>query len=261
MTITTFLVSCENLERYNLISDFEDLEEYRVWIIEKSIDENDSVYYERKTFKAFDSNDRMINKGNFKFYFYDGETDQIKKTTTVLMRGINVRTYSQQYDYDQKGLLQSILRVGESIDTIQLFKYDENGNLVESTTGYKTIVQEFEGELLKKRILIEGDTKPRISEFKYDSLKRPIIENWVFSGNHRMKTQFEYYSDGNLFQKTDSSYAHHESPNSVIESREQYKYDEQDSISEIIYFRRIQSESTFKIDGRKIFERILERNK
>ena len=53
MTITVLLTSCENIERSNLIAEFEDLEEYRVWVTEKSIDEKDSVYHERKTFKAF----------------------------------------------------------------------------------------------------------------------------------------------------------------------------------------------------------------
>ena len=129
MTIPVLLISCENMERSNLISEFEDLEEYRVWVTEKSIDEKDSVYHERKTFKAFDSKDRLINQGNFKFYYYENGTDRIKKTTNVFVRDSNVKIYTEQYDYNENGLLKYILRVGENIDTIQSFRYNEKGNL------------------------------------------------------------------------------------------------------------------------------------
>ncbi|MBL1145875.1 MAG: hypothetical protein D8M25_13135 [Bacteroidetes bacterium] len=261
MTITLLFVSCENIERNKLISEFEDLESYRIWTIEKSINENDSVYHERRTFKAFDSNDRLINEGNFKFYYYQDETDRIGKTKNVFKRDRNVKIYTEQYEYDENGLLQNILRVGESIDTIKSYKYDESGNLIKSKTGNRIIIQEFEDGLLKKRIRTDGDAEPRISEFEYDSLNRPIVENWVFSGDHQMKTRFEYYGDGKLYRITDSSYAPGKSPNSIVESRDEFLYDEKDSISEIIQFGRIQSETTFYIRGRRTFERRVEKRK
>ena len=262
MTIPALLISCENIERSNLISEFEDLEEYRIWVTEKSIDEKDSVYQERKTFKAFDSNDRLINQGNFKFYYYQNGTDRIEKTTNVFVRERNVKIYTEQYDYNENGLLKYILRVGENIDTIQSFRYNEKGNLIESKSGYRTITQEFENGLLKKRIKTEDDGEPRISDFEYDSIKRPLVENWVFSGDHQMKTRFEYYVDGKLYRETDSSYVPGKSPNSIVEFRDEYLYDKNDSISEIIQYGRVQSESDFYLRGRKTYDRELEkRNK
>ena len=93
-------MSCENVERSKLISEFENLEEYRVWITEKSIDEKDSVYHEKKSFKAFDSKDRLINQGNFKFYYYQDATNRIEKTTNVFVRDRNVHIYTEKYEYD-----------------------------------------------------------------------------------------------------------------------------------------------------------------
>jgi len=261
LTIAVLLTSCENIERSNLISEFEDLEEYRVWVTEKSIDEKDSVYHERKTFKAFDSKDRLINQGNFKFYYYQNGTDRIEKTTNVFVRDRKVNIHTEQYEYNENGLLKYILRVGENIDTIKSFRYDENGNLIESKTGNRILIQEFEDGLLRNRVKTEGDEEPRISEFEYDSLKRPIVENWVFSGDHRMKTRFEYYVDGKLYRETDSSCAPGNSPNSIVEFRDEYLYDKNDSISEIIQLGRIQSGTDFYLHGRKTYDRELEKKK
>lgn len=261
MTIAVLLTSCESKERSNLISEFEDLEEYRVWITEKSLDEKDSVFHERKSFKVFDSKDRLINEGNYKFYYYQNGTDRIEKTANVFVRNRNVKNYTEQYEYDENGLLKYILRVGEIIDTIKSFKYDEYGNLIESKTEYGTVKQEFEDGLLKKRIKTEGDGETRISELKYDSLKRPLVENWVFSNDHRMKTRFEYYPDGKLYRKTDSSYASEKNPNVIVEFRQEYLYDKNDSVSEIIQLGRILSGTDFFVRGRKIYDRKLEKMK
>ena len=261
LIITILLTSCENIERSRLISEFEDLEEYRVWITERSIDEKDSVYHERKIFKAFDSKDRLINKGNLKFYYYQNGTDRIEKTMNVFVTDRNVKIYTEQYDYDGNGLLKYVLKVGDNIDTIQSFRYDENANLIQSKTGYRTITQEFEDELLKKRVKTEPNGEPRISEFEYDSLKRPIVENWLLSRNHRMKTRFEYSDDGKLFRKTDSSFVQGKSPNSIVEFRDEYLYDKNDSISEIIQLGRIQSRTDFFLRGRKTYIRKLEKKK
>jgi len=262
LIITVLLMSCEdieNIERSNFISEFEDIEEYRVWTTEKSIDENGSVYNESRTFEAFDSKGRLINQGNFKFYYYQDTTNRITKTTYVFVRDGNVRIFTDQYDYDKNGFLQYVVRVGGNIDTIQSLRYDKNGNMIESKTKYRTVIQEFENGLLKKRIETEGNSRPRISEFEYDSLKRPIVENWVFSGDHRMKTRFEYSEDGKLISETDSSYTSGISPNTVIEFRQEYLYDKNDSISEIISLGRVRSRTNFYIRGRKTYERQLEK--
>ena len=258
LIFSLLLISCKNIERDNLIAEFENLEAYRIWLTEKSINENDSVYHERKTFKAFDSNDRLINEGNFKFYYYQPETERIIKTTAVFKRDKNVKIYYEKYEYDENGLLKCILRIGEVIDTVKTFKYDENKNQIESKTEYRTITQEFEDGLLKKKINFEGDTEAKVSEFTYDPQKRPLIEDWVFSGDQQMQTRFEYYNNGNLFRETDSSYVQVGNSKPTIEFRDEYKYDKKDSIVEIIKYGRRKNESTFFLRGRKTLERRLE---
>ncbi len=258
LIISLFIVSCRHIESSSLISEFKKKEEYRIWLNTKSINKKDSVYHETKTFKSFDVNNRLINEGNYKFYYYEGESNSIKKTKSIFKNRLNVHFRTEIYDYNKKGLLQHIIKIGKSNDTIQSFRYNEKGDLIESKTDYRKITQEFENGLLKKKIEIETNTEPRISEFKYDSLKRLIIENWVFSGNHKMKTRFKY-KDNKLFQEIDSTYVQDGNPNQYIEFMTEYKYDKNDSISEIIKLGRIKSESIFKIRGRKIFERILDK--
>ncbi len=87
------------------------------------------------------------------------------------------------------------------------------------------------------------------------------MENGVFSGDHQMKTRFEYYVDGKLYRETDSSYVPGKSPNSIVEFRDEYLYDKNDSISEIIQYGRVQSESDFYLRGRKTYDRELEKKK
>jgi hypothetical protein len=264
LTISVLLISCdpaENMERQRLISEFSEMEEYRVWITEKSLNHRDSVIHERKTFDAFDSKNRLINQWNYRFIHYQDSTDRIEKIINVYGRDGYINIHTERYDYGENGLLKNILRGGEKIDTIASYEYDENGNQIKSTTKYMTIEQEFEEGHLKRRVRTDRDTKPRISEFEYDSLKRPIVENWVFGDNHQMKTTFEYYEDGKLFLETDSSYTSGSIPNSIVEFRDKYLYDMNDSISEIIKLGRVQGEKDFHIRAKRSFERQVEKRK
>ena len=69
-----------------------------------------------------------------------------------------------------------------------------------------------------------------------------------------MKTKFEYNEKGKLFREIDSSFNQGTNPNEFVEFMDEYKYDKNDSIIEIIILGRVLSESDFKVRGRKIFE-------
>ena len=258
LTITflnLILISCGNLEEDKLIEEFKGKESYRIWTTEKRINKSDSTYFNRKSFKAYDSKNRLININNWEFYYYN--ENRIEKTKSIYKREGKGRAKidTKNYLYNKKGLLSYITEKREKIDTIKSLKYDSDNNLIETKTNYRKITQEFENGVLKKRIKIEGNAEPRISEFKYDSLNRPIIENWVFSGNHRMKTKFEYNENGKLFREIDSSYNQSTNPNEFVEFMDEYRYDKNDSIIEIIRLGRVLSESNFKVRERKKFER------
>lgn len=249
--------SCGNLEEDKLIAEFKTKESYRIWKTEKSLTKKDSIYSERNSFKSYDSKNRLINVSNVEFYFYDNNKNRIEKTKSIYKRegrGI-AKIDTQNYFYNKNGLLSYITEKRKNLDTIKSFKYDSDDNLIETKTNYGKITQEFENGVLKKRIKIEGNAQPRISEFNYDSLKRPIIENWVFSGNHRMKTKFEYNEKGKLLREIDSSFNQGTNPNEFVEFMTEYKYDKNDSIIEIIKLGRVLSESDFKVRGRTILER------
>ncbi len=253
--LTLFLTSCGNLEEDKLIAEFNAKESYRIWTTEKRINKYDSIYFNRKSFKAFDSKNRVINSNNWKFYYYN--ENGIEKTKSIYKREGKgtAKIDTQNYVYGKNGLLKYIIENRKKIDTIKSFKYDSEKNLIETKTNFRTIKQEFKNGVVKKRIESERNAEPKISEFYYDSLNRPIIENWVFSGNHRMKTRFEYNEKGKLFREIDSSFTHKTNPNTFVEFMDEYKYDKNDSIIEIIILGRVLSESDFKIRGKTIFER------
>lgn len=254
--LSLILTSCGNLEEAKLIAEFKAKESYRIWKTEKYLTKKDSIYSQRKSFKSYDSKNRLINISNVQFYFYNDKKNQIEKTKSIYKRegkGI-AKIDTQNYLYNKNGLLSCITEKRKKIDTIKSFKYDSENNLIEIKTNYRNVTQEFENGIIKKRIKIEGNSKPRISEFDYDSLNRPIIENWVFSGNHRMKTKFEYNEKGKLYREIDSSFNQGTNPKELVEFMDEYKYDKNDSIIEITRLGRVLSESDFKIRGRKIFE-------
>tara|TARA_R110000823_G_C15789305_1_gene485968 strand:+ start:37 stop:837 length:801 start_codon:yes stop_codon:yes gene_type:complete len=254
--LTLILGSCRNLEEDKLITEFKAKESYRIWTTEKSLTKNDSVYAERKSFKSYDSKNRLINVNNVQFYFYD-DNNRIEKTKSIYKRegkGI-AKIDTQNYLYDENGLLKYITEKREKIDTIKSFKYDLQKNLIETKTNFRTITQKFENGLVIKKIVKERNAEPKISEFQYNSLNQPIIENWIFSGNQRMKTKFEFNEKGKLIKEIDSSFNQGTSPNEFVEFMTKYKYDKNDSIVEIIKLGRVLSETDFKIRGKTIFER------
>lgn len=255
--LTLILTSCGNLEEDKLIAEFKVKENYRIWTIEKSLTKKDSIYAERKSFKSYDSINRLININNVQFYFYNDKKNRIEKTKSIYKREGKgtAKIDTQNYEYDKNDLLKYITEKREQIDTIKSFKYDSEKNLIEIKTNFRIITQEFENGIIKKRIVTERNTEPKISEFQYDSINRPIIENWVFSGNHRMKTKFEYNEKGKLFREIDSSFNQGTNPNEFVEFMTEYKYDKNDSIIEVIKLGRVLSELDFKVRGKTIFER------
>ncbi len=147
-----------------------------------------------------------------------------------------------------------ILKIGETVDTIQKFKYNENNQMLLSKTDFKEIDLKYENGKLSERVSKEKNSNPRISNFIYNEKGRLEIENWVFGSNQKMKTTFKYDEKNRLISEIDSSFEKRTNPNSFIEFRTDYKYNSNDSIIEKISLGRILSETEFKNRGRTIYE-------
>lgn len=251
-----FLFGCNSsqiVEEIGIIKEFNKKEKFRVWKTEKSYNKIDSMYSERKSFTAFDSLNRIINKNNSVFYRYNSD-NQIATEHTVYRRNRIVRIMDKEYKYDRNGNLEMILRIGETIDTIQTFKYNENNQILLSKTDFREIDFKYENGKLSEKVSKENNSNPRISNYIYDKEGRLKIENWVFGDNHSMKTTFKYDERNRLISEIDSSFEQRTNPNTFIEFRTDYKYNMNDSIIEKISLGRILSETDFKNRGRTTYE-------
>jgi len=215
----------------------------------KLLDEKGSVNFERRYFTAFDSLDRVINKDNSIFYSYDTKGNLIEEKS-IYHRDRMTKVTTYQYQYNQDGKLDMVIRIADPIDTIQTVFYSANNQIRESITPYgitsnRIVTYEYEDKAIFKKTIKEGDPYRRISNYVYDSLGKVIIENWVFSDSNRMKTTFHYDSQNRLITETDSSY---KSSNPMVyeEFKSEYKYNSNDSITEIIKYGRDMSEDTFR---------------
>jgi hypothetical protein len=255
LIIVTIFSSCGRFEEVNLIRDFKSKEDFRIHKTESHISKSDSVYRQIEYIKCFDNKGRLINESNYRFYYYDS-LDRVEKTVVIFKRAENpfVKFRKYNYQYDSIGNLLYILNLENELDTIDYFIYDSLGRLIESDNGYRNESFYYLNDKLIKKVKKENNEISRVSDFIYDSIGRLKIENWVFSGNHRMKTRFEYYPDGKLFREIDSSFNTGNHPNTYVEFMDEYHYNESDSISEIIKLGRVKSESDFKIRGRIRYE-------
>ena len=251
-----FIIGCNSsqiVEEIGIIKEFKQKEKFRVWKTEKSYNKIDSMYSERKSFTVFDSLNRIINKNNSVFYRYNSD-NQITIEHTLYRRDRIVKIMDKEYKYDTNGNLEMILRIGETIDTFQTFKYNENSQILLSKTDFREIDYKYESGKLSEKFSKENNSNPRISNYIYDEEGKLKIKNWVFGDNHKMKTTFEYDEKNRLISEIDSSFEKRTNPNTFIEFRTDYKYNSNDSIIEKISLGRILSETEFKNRGRTTYE-------
>ncbi|MFK7770711.1 MAG: hypothetical protein AB8F94_01175 [Saprospiraceae bacterium] len=251
-----FIIGCissQIVEEISIIKEFKQKEKFKIWTTEKSYTKIDSMYSIRKSFTAFDSLNRAINKNNSIFYRYNSD-NKIATEHSIYRRDRTVKIIDKEYKYDSNGNLELILMIGETVDTIQRFKYNENNQMLLSKTGFKEIDFKYENGNLSEKVSKEYNSNPRISNYIYDKEERLKIENWLFGDNHKMKTTFKYDEKNRLISEIDSSFVNRTNPNTFIEFRTDYKYNSNDSIIEKINLGRILSEIEFKNRGRITYE-------
>ena len=192
--LTFVIIGCNSSqisEEIQVLREFKEKEKFRIWKTEKNYNKADSMYSETKYFTSFDSLGRLINKNNSIFYTYNS-SNRIVAEQSIYRRGRIIKVIEKEYKYDSQDNLEMILKIGETIDTIQKFRYDEKNRIIESKSTSKEINYKYEEGQLVEKILLERNSNPRISDFIYDNEGKLIIENWVFGNNHRMKTTFKY---------------------------------------------------------------------
>ena len=245
--------SSQIIEEIQIINEFEQKEKFRIWKTEKSYNKIDSMYSNKESFTAFDSLNRVINKNNSIFYSYNSD-NKITTEHSIYRRDRIVKVINKEYKYDNQGNLEMILKIGETVDTIQRFKYNESNQILQSKTEFKEINYRYENGKLLEKISKEKKSNPRISNFVYDKNSNLITENWVFGDNHKMKTTFKYDERNRLISEIDSSYEKRTNPNTFIEFRTNYEYNSNDSIIKKISLGRILSETEFKNRGTITYE-------
>jgi hypothetical protein len=252
------IVGCsapQNIEELQLLQEFEKIESYRVWTTKKGFNDRDSMYLKERCFIAFDSLNRIINKNDHTFYYYDAN-DRIIERKSIYRREDRVKILTDVYHYDSIGNLIVIIANEPPADTVRKFQYNEYNQVIRGGSRYyhTTYEYEYRADQLIKKVVKDNYYIRRSSEYVYDSIGRIATEHWFFGDDHRMKTTFEYDDKSRLIVEIDSSCTNHDSPNTYIEFKTVYQYNSKDSIIEITDYGRILSENEFRFSGRTTFE-------
>ena len=243
----------EEIVDFQLISEYKLKEQHRISKTEYSYNKRDSLYSDRTTFKSYDSKNRLINENNSLFYNYN-ELDNIDKEISIYRRDRIVKVDTTKYVYDKNQNLKHKIRLSDPLDTLTTNDYNSKGKLMKSDKSFITELFEYDGDKLIKKTTITRGVESRISNFTYDSLGRLSIDNWVFSGENKMKTKYTYDTNSRLITEVDSSLNLKSNPKSYVEFKTEYKYNEIDSIIEIRELGRVQSEKDFKYRSKTIIE-------
>ena len=258
LILSILFTSCDKYEEQKLLSATNENSKYVVVEIHKRYTDKDSIWQNTTTTRNYDSQNRLISINHNSFHFYNSK-NQINKIKYLYNRGGEsfTRIINEDYIYDKKGNLVAVINYHNANgDTIKRYSYDSQNNLV--FEGNSTISSEFKyynGKLIEKKEIENGEVW-KISTYKYDSLGRKEIEDWIFSDERKMRTYFRYNSKGKLISERDSSFEKTSTPNEYVEFKTEYYYSENDSISQIKHLGRIFSEKEFKIRGRETFQYI-----
>ena len=248
------LISCspkEAIEEVKLISEYKIKEHHRISKTEYSYNKKDSLDSDSKTFKSYDSKNRLINENNSIFFNYN-KLGKVEEEISIYRRDRIVKVNTTKYVYDKNHNLKHKIRLLEPLDTILTNEYNSKGQLTKSDKGFETVLFEYEVDELIKKTTIKKGIESRISNFTYDSIGRLALDNWVFSSENRMKTKFTYDINNRLITEIDSSLNSESNPKSYVEFKTEYRYNGLDSLIEIRKSGRVLSETDFKYRGKTI---------
>lgn len=253
--ISLLAVSCSGeLEKIKLLNNVGKNKKYRIEIIIKDFNQNDSLNFEKKRQLILDSNNRIICKNGLSFFFYNHNGKRFQ-TKSVYRRGgiTNILTY--QYIYDRKQNLRFVTYQFRDIDTIRIYAYDKFNQLIREEYPFRKafIYYKYRNGRISETTEVKDSTVLKHSEFIYDQNGNKSVENWVFSGDQKMRTYFKYNSKNKLIYKRDSCITTGENPNEYVEFLDRYYYNKQDSLIEKRQYGRILSENDFRYRGKTTY--------
>lgn len=247
--LLTVVTSCSgDYQELKLLNYSDKNENVKIEVTETEYDEKDSLISEKKYLKVFDSKNRLINKNNSVFYFYN-DNNKIDETKFIYRRGIVTKIIVDKYIYDKNGNLNLITTNFNTIDTIQTFKYNANNNLIEKSGKNIKHFYEYSREKIIEEKETQNNEVSKISHFVYDKNGNKIENNWVF-GNQKMKTYYIYNSKNLIISERDSCITVFGNPNEFVEFLTEFIYNQKDSIIEKRDLGRILSENDFKLRGK-----------
>ncbi|MGR3853804.1 hypothetical protein [Chryseobacterium indologenes] len=251
----TSLISCNgDLKEFKLLrySDKNKKYEFEIW--ERNYGQNDSLDFVKTYFRVINSENQIINKNNTEFLFYNNQ-HKIDELISVYHRGWRTHILSYKYLYTTNGKLNFVIqRDDNKTDTIEHYLYNHFNQLIEKRNGLYKVKYTYEKDKLIEVTEFENDEVSKHSKFIYDDRRNKSIENWVFSGDQKMRTYFKYNSKNKLISKRDSSITVHGNPNEYVEFLTRYQYNHNDSLVEEKNFGRVLSEKDFKYRGKTTYE-------
>lgn len=223
-------------------------------ITEKDYNEKDSLNFEEKRFIILDSQNRIINKNNLQFLFYNNQ-NKLKEIKSVYRRGGKTNILSYEYFYDKKQNLKFITYQYNETDTIQIFKYNKLSQLIQKDYPFRksSIKYKYDKDQISEIVEFENGKVSKYSKFIYDDKGNKSIQNWIFNENQKMRTYFKYNSKNKLISERDSSFTNSGNPNENVEFLDKYFYDKNDSLVEKKHYDRILSEKEFKYRGKTTY--------
>ncbi len=255
-SILLLAVSCSGeLEKIKLVNEVSKNKKYGLEIITRKFNQNDSLNFEEKRQLILDSENRLICKNGSSFFFYNhsGQLSQIK---SVYRRGGKTNILIYQYIYDKKQNLRFVTYQFSDIDTIKIYAYNRLNQLVREEYPFRKsfIYYKYRNGRVSEITEIENDTVSKHTELFYDRYGNKTTENWIFNGERKMKTYFEFNAKQQLISKRDSSMTTGDNPNECVESLDRYYYNKQDSLAEKRQYDRVLNENDFKYRGKTTYE-------
>lgn len=251
-----FIISClGDFEEKKLLDYSDKNEKFKFEIIEKDFNADDSLNFEEKRFVVLDFQNRIINKNNSQFLFYNNQ-NKIQEIKSVYRRGGNTNILIYKYLYDKNQNLKLITYQFNDVDTIQILEYDEMNHLIQKYNPFRKslIKYKYHKDKISEITEFENGEVSKYSTFIYDNKGNKSVEDWVFNKNQRMRTYFNYNSKNKLISERDSSFTNSGHPKESVESLDKYFYDKNDSLTEKRQYGRVLSEKEFKYQGKITYE-------
>tara|TARA_R110002049_G_scaffold200901_1_gene371614 strand:+ start:2951 stop:3895 length:945 start_codon:yes stop_codon:yes gene_type:complete len=165
---------------------------------------------ERDTIKKTAFRKIVINDSlNYQFQSTLGKLDRIEKQTRIENGDTTQINYNYKLDSNENVIF--VEEIGGKEKNINEYKYDENGNVVESINGtdffkIKTVTNYKDNRIIKvENYTISADLKQHLESItEFDNYYNPINEKTYQNSelNRETKNEYEFDNNGNWIKKT-----------------------------------------------------------